>query len=90
LSYFEHRLRRRLKAEDSELHNNCLIEQVVRELYIALEYIPKRAIHVQKDYMCRQRGLYMGLNTYVQQFIETLNDLNRYLFVFSGRKPQAV
>jgi hypothetical protein len=64
-----------LEAEDSELPDNELIELVLRD--VGLEYIPKQAIHVQKYYMRQSRGLYMGLNTSVQQFIERLNDLNR-------------
>jgi hypothetical protein len=75
LSYFEHHLMRRLKAEDSEVPDNELIELVLRD--VGLEYIPKRTIRVQKYYMRQARGLYMGLNTSVQQFIERLNDLNR-------------
>jgi hypothetical protein len=51
LSYFEHHLRKRLKTEDSEPSDNDLIELVLRELHIGLEYIPKRAIHVQKYHM---------------------------------------
>jgi hypothetical protein len=66
LSYFEHHLRRRLEAEDSEVPDNELIELVLRD--VGLEYIPKRAIRVQKYYM--RRVLYMGLNTSVQQFVE--------------------
>jgi hypothetical protein len=79
-SYFEYHLMRRLKAEDSEVPDNELIELVLRD--VGLEYIPKRAIRVQKYYM--RRGLYMGLNTSVQQFVENqrLNDLNRYLLYF--------
>jgi hypothetical protein len=75
LSYFEHHLMRRLEAEDLDVPDNELIELVLRD--VGLEYIPKCAIHVQKYYMRQQRGLYMGLNTYVQQFVERLNDLNR-------------
>jgi hypothetical protein len=30
----------------------------------------------------------MGLNTSVQQFVERLNDLNRYLLYFSGEKSK--
>jgi hypothetical protein len=78
LSYFEHHLMRRLKAEDSEVLDNELIELVLRD--VGIEYIPKHVIRVQKYYM--RRGLYMGLNTSVQQFIESLNDLNRYLLYF--------
>jgi hypothetical protein len=61
LSYFENHLMRRLEAEDSELSDNELIEIVLRD--VGLEYIPKRAICVQKYYM--RQGLYMGLNTSV-------------------------
>jgi hypothetical protein len=78
LSYFEHHLMRRLEAEDSEVPDNELIELVLRD--VGLEYIPKRAIRVQKYYM--RQGLYMGLNTSVQQFVERLNDLNCYLLYF--------
>jgi hypothetical protein len=80
LSYFEHDLMRRLEAEDSEVPDNELIELLLRD--VGLEYIPKRAIRVQKYYMRQPRGLYMGLNTSVQQFVQMLNDLNRYLFYF--------
>jgi hypothetical protein len=71
LSYFENNHRRRLEAEDSEVPDNEFIELVLRD--VGLEYIPKRAIHVQKYYMRLPRGLYMGLNTSVQQFVERLN-----------------
>jgi hypothetical protein len=83
LSYFEHHLMKRMEAEDSEFPDNELIELLVRD--VGLEYIPKHAICVQKYYM-RQR-LYMGLNTSVQQFVERLNDLNRYLLYFPEEKP---
>ena len=73
LSYFKHHLRRRLDAEDAELPDNDLIELVIRD--IGLEYIPRRAIRVQKYYM--RRGLFMGPSTSVQQFVERLKDLNR-------------
>jgi hypothetical protein len=53
---------RRLEAEDSDVPDNELIELVHRD--VGLEYIPKRAIHVQKYYM--RRSLYMVLNTSVQ------------------------
>jgi hypothetical protein len=49
LPYFEHNLRKRFEAEDSELYNNDLIKLVLRN--IDLEYTPKRAISVQKYYM---------------------------------------
>jgi hypothetical protein len=32
--------------------------------------------------MRQPKELYMGLNTSVQQFVERLNDINRYLFYF--------
>jgi hypothetical protein len=86
LSYFEHHLMRRLEAEDSNVPDNELIELVLR--YVGLEYIPKRAIHVQKYYMRQPGGLYMGLNTSLQQFVERLNDLNRYLLYFPEEKPK--
>jgi hypothetical protein len=84
ISYFEHHLMRRLEAEDSDVPDNELIELLLRD--IGLEYIPKRAIHLQKYYM--RRGLYMGLNTSVQQFVERLNDLNRYLLYFPEENPK--
>jgi hypothetical protein len=83
LSYFEHHLMRRLAAEDSDVPDNELIELVLRD--VGLEHIPKRAIHVQEYYM--RRGLYMGLNTSVQQFVERLNDLNLYLLYFPEEIP---
>jgi hypothetical protein len=86
LSCFEHHLMRRLEAEDSEVLENELIELVLR--YVGLEYIPKCAIHVQKYYMRQPRGLYMGLNTSVQQIVERLNDLNRYLLYFPEENPK--
>jgi hypothetical protein len=87
LSYFEHHLmRRRLEAEDSGVPDNELIELVFRD--VGLEYLPKCAIHVQKYYMRHPRGLYMGLNTSVQQFVERLNDINRYLLYFPEENPK--
>jgi hypothetical protein len=77
-------LRRRVEAEDSEVAENKLIELVLID--VGLEYIPKCTIHVQKYYM--RRGLYMGLNTSVQQFVERLNGLNRYLFYFPEENPK--
>jgi hypothetical protein len=56
LSYFEHHLMRRLEAEDSEVPDNELTELVLKD--VGLEYIPKRAIGVQKDYM-RQPRVYI-------------------------------
>jgi hypothetical protein len=87
LSYFEYHLMRRLEAEDSDVADNELIELVLRD--VDLEYIPEHTIHVQKYYI--RQGLYMALNTSIQQFVERkrLNDLNHYV-VFSRSKPQAV
>jgi hypothetical protein len=53
LSYFERHLMRRLEADDSDVPDNEPIELVLRDR--GLEYIPKRAIRVQKYYM--RRGL---------------------------------
>jgi hypothetical protein len=86
LSYFEHHLMRRLEAEDSDVPDNELIELVIRD--VGLEYTPKCTICVQKYYMRHPRGLYMGLNTSVQQFVDRLNDLNRYLLYFSKENPK--
>jgi hypothetical protein len=86
LSYFEHHLMRRLEAEDSEVLDNELIELVLRD--VGLEYIPKSAIHIQKCYIRQAKGLYMGLNTSVKQFVERLNDLNRYLLYFPEENPK--
>jgi hypothetical protein len=82
LSYFENHLMRRFEAEDSDVPDNELIELVLRDN--GLEYIPKLAIHEQKYSMRQQRGLYMGLNTSVQHFVERLNDLNHYQLYFPG------
>jgi hypothetical protein len=35
-----------------------------------------------------RRGLYMGLNTSVKQFVERLHELNRYLLYFPEEKPK--
>jgi hypothetical protein len=86
LSYFEHHLMRRLETEDSDVPDNKLIELVLRD--VGLEYIPKRAICVQRYYMRQIRGLYMGLNTSIQQLVERLNDLNRYLLYFHEENPK--
>jgi hypothetical protein len=71
-------LRRRVEAEDSEVPDNELIELELVLRDVGLEYIPKRAIHVQKYYMRQPMGLHMGLNTSIQQFVQRqrLNDLN--------------
>jgi hypothetical protein len=62
LSYFEHHLMRRLEAEDSEVPDNELIELVLRE--VGLEYIPKRAIRVQK-YNTRQSMVFIYGSEYI-------------------------
>jgi hypothetical protein len=88
LSYFEHHLMRRLEAEDSDVPDNEPIELVLRD--VGLEYIPKRAIHMQKYFMRQPRGLYMGVNTSIQQFgdRQRLNDHNRYLLYFPEENPK--
>jgi hypothetical protein len=86
LSYFEHHLMRRFEAEDSEVLDNELIELVLRD--VGLEYIPKHAIRVQTYYMRQPRSLYMGHNKSVQQFVERLNDLNRFLLYFPEENPK--
>jgi hypothetical protein len=86
LPYFEHHLMRRLEAEDSDVPDNELIELVPRD--VGLEYITKRAIRMQKYYMRQTRGLYMGHNTSVQQFVERLNDLHRHLLYFPEENPK--
>jgi hypothetical protein len=76
-----------LEAEDSDVPDNELIELVLSD--VGLENIPKRAIRMKKYYMRQRRGLYMGLNTSVQQFVERLNDLNHYLLYFPEENPKA-
>jgi hypothetical protein len=44
LSYFQHHLRKRLEAEDSEIPDNEFIELVLKD--VGLDYIPK-------PYMCK-------------------------------------
>jgi hypothetical protein len=68
LSYFGHHLMRRLEPEDSDVPDNELIEPVVRD--VGLEYISKRAIHIQKYYMRQPWSLYMELYMSVQEFVE--------------------
>jgi protein associated with RNAse G/E len=41
---------------------------------------------LEKYYM--RRGLFMGPNTSVQQFVERLNDLNIYLLYFPEENPK--
>jgi hypothetical protein len=79
-SYFEHHLRRRVEAGDLDVRDNKLIDLVLRD--VDLQYISNRAMCVQKYDMRQPRGLYMDLNTSVQQFVERLNDLNCYLLYF--------
>jgi hypothetical protein len=79
---------RRLKAEDSDVPDNELIELFPRELYIGLEYIPKRAIRVQMCFMGQPRGLHMGLYFFVLRFVEGLNDFNRFLLYFPEENPK--
>jgi hypothetical protein len=85
LPNFEHHLMRRFEAEDSDISDNELIELFLRD--VGLEYIPKLAIFVQKYYMRQPRVSYMGLKTSVQQFVERLNDINRYLLYFPEETP---
>jgi hypothetical protein len=84
LSYFEHHLRKRLDAEDSELPDNDLLELVMRD--VSLEYILKSEIQVQKYYM--RRGLFLGQNMSMQMFVERLDELNRYLLYFPEEYPK--
>jgi hypothetical protein len=88
LSYFEHHLKRRWEAEDSELNDGELLELMIREQYIGLEYIPKQAIHMQNNYM--RHGLYMGLNTSVHKFVgrKRFNDLNLGLLYSPEQYPK--
>jgi hypothetical protein len=83
LSQFEHHLRKCLGAEDIELPDHDLLELVIRD--VGLEYISRRAIRVQKYYM--RRCLFMGPSVSVQQFIERLNEMNRYLLYFPEEFP---
>jgi hypothetical protein len=71
---------------DLDLPDNELIELVVRD--VGLEYIAKCTIRVQKYHMRKTRDLHIGLNTSVQQFVERLNDLNRYLLYFPEENPK--
>jgi hypothetical protein len=86
LYFYKHHLRKRVEGEDSDVPDNELIELVLRD--VGLEYIPKRAIRMHKYYMRQERGLYMVLNTSVKQFVERLNDLNRYLLYFPEENPK--
>jgi hypothetical protein len=86
LPYCEHHLMRRLEAEESDAPDNELIELVLRD--VGLEYISKSSIRMQKYYLRQLGGLHMGLNTSVQQFVESLNDPNRYLLYFPEEKTK--
>jgi hypothetical protein len=74
-----------MEAEDLDVLDNELIELVLID--VGLEYIPKSAMRMQKNYMRHPRGLYMDLNTAVQPFVERLNDINRYLLYFPEENP---
>jgi hypothetical protein len=80
-------LRKRIETEDSDVPDNELIELVLRD--VGLEYIPKRAICAQKYFMRQPRDLYISLDTSVQQFLESLNDVNRYLLYFLKKNPSS-
>jgi hypothetical protein len=86
LSYFEHHLMRRLEAEDSDVPDNEVIELVLSD--VGLEYIPKRAIQVEKYYIRQSRDSYMGINTSIYQIVESLNYLNLYLLYFLEENPK--
>jgi hypothetical protein len=86
LSYFEHHLMRRLKAKDSGVPDNEIIELVLRDL--SLEYILKCTICVKNYNMSQPSGVYMALNTSVQQFVERLNDLNSFQLYFPEENPK--
>jgi hypothetical protein len=80
-------LRKTVEAEDSELPDNEWIELVLRD--IGLEFIPECAICLKKYYMRQPRALYIDINTSVQQFVKSLNDLNHYLFILLKRIPSS-
>jgi len=83
LAQFDYHLSKRVRSEDIELPDDELLELVIRDL--GLDYISKRAIRVQRYYM--RRSLFMGPNTTVQQFVDRLNDLNKYLLYFPEEYP---
>jgi transposase InsO family protein len=83
LSLFEYHLSKRCGTEEEGVSDHEVLELVIRDL--GLDYISRRAIRVQKYYM--RRCLFMGPNTTVQQFIERLNELNRYLLFFPEENP---
>jgi hypothetical protein len=67
-------MRRRLQTEYSEILDNQLLELVLRDK--GLEYIPERAIHIQKYHVRQSSGLCMGQITSLQIFLERMNDLD--------------
>jgi hypothetical protein len=83
LSYFEHHVWKIFETEDSG--DNEIIELAPRDL--DLEYIPKCAIRIQKYYM--RRSLCMCLNTSVKKSLESLNDINFYIFIFLENNPSS-
>jgi hypothetical protein len=78
LAQFDYHLNKQVHAEDIGLPDHELLELVIRDL--VLDYISRHAIRVQKYYM--RRCLFMGPTTTVQQLVERLNDLNKYLLYF--------
>jgi hypothetical protein len=74
LYLFYYHLSKRCIGEDIETTDQELLELVIRG--VGLDYISRRAIRLQKHYM--RRCLFMGPNTTVQQFVERLNELNRF------------
>jgi hypothetical protein len=83
LAQFDFHLRKRVCAEDIELPDSEFLEIAIRDL--GLDYISRRAIRVQRYYM--RRYLFMGPNATVQQFVERLNDFNKYLLYFPEEYP---
>jgi hypothetical protein len=58
LSYFEHYLRKKVEAEDSDVPDNELIELVLRD--VGLEYIPY-ARHMRAKALDPERSLWPSL-----------------------------
>jgi hypothetical protein len=83
LSLFEYHLSKRCGCGDIETTDHELFELVIRDL--GLDYISRCAIRVQKYFM--SSCLFLGPNIMVQQFVETLNELNRCLLVFPEECP---
>jgi hypothetical protein len=83
LSLSEYHLSKRCGGEDIETTDQELLELKIRD--VGLYYISRCAIRVQKYHM--RRCLFMGPNTTVQQFVERLNELNRYLLFFPEECP---